>query len=331
MESVPTFIVFADNVRVTMRRRIIMMACLAVSITMQAYTDHRHAKVDSAEQVLQSGRLLSDRERMDCYYVIVRGSLGKDTEKHDRYCREMLALSYKMDAKVMRESALHHLGLQNYGQEKYDEAERYFLWAIAVTDSMRGDKRYTESDVDDNLSQLYGALGNLYNIQDKALLAIEYYQKALPIFERHGWLESQTILHHNVAELWISMGNEEKAETEYLKAVKTGEASGDSLMAALPRKGLAKVYINQADYDKARQTIERAYMYYHAHQEEEAVDYLDVLASLAKVHLIAGHRDLTKAKAYADEALRLVNDEMMMETRCDVYAAAAMVAMSENN
>ena len=311
-------------------RKIILFACLAVCMTVKGYTDHRNARVDSAEQVLNNSKHLSDKDRLNCYSILIRGYLGKDGEKHDRYCREMLALTYKTDSKNMRESALYNLGLQNYGQEKYEEAERYFLWALAVTDSMKNDKRYSESDIDDNLSQLYGAIGNVYNMQDKALLAIEYYQKALPIFEKHGWLESQTILHHNVAELWLSMGNNEKAEAEYLKAVRTGEASGDSLMAALPRKGLVKIYINEGDYDKARQTILPAYDYYHAHRKEETGDYPEILASMTKLYLMDGHTDLAKAKAYAEEGLSLVNDEMMMETRSDIYAAATMVAMEEH-
>ena len=214
---------------------------LAGCLTVHAYQDHRHAEVDSAEQVLRSGKPLSDKERMECYHILVRGYLGKDSEKHDRYCHLLLDLTGKAGALNMRESALYHLGLQHYGKEEYDKAENYFFWALAVTDSMRNDKRYSESDIDDNLSQLYGALGNLYNIQDKALLAIEYYQKALPLFQRHGWLESQTILHHNVAELWLSMGNTEKALQEYQQAIETGMATGDSLMVALPRKGLVKI------------------------------------------------------------------------------------------
>ena len=305
----------------------VMMLMLAGSAT--AYTDHRNARVDSAEQVLQSGKRLTDKERMGCYYTIVRGTLGKDTEKHNRYSHKMLELSYRIDAKNMRENALNHLGLQHYGQEQYEQAERYFLWAIAVTDSMQGDSRYSQADIDDNHSQLYGALGNLYNIQDKALLAIEYYQKALPIFERHGWLESQCILHHNVAELWLTMGNLEKAEAEYLKAIETGTQSGDSLMMALPRKGLAKVYLDQDDYEKARQTIEAAYDYYHAHRDEETDDYPEVLCSLVKLHLMAGHENLAKAKAYSQETLSLLHGVSMQENRFDVYATAAMVAMKE--
>ena len=311
-------------------RKVLTLAYLMLSLSVSAYTDHRNAKVDSAEQVLRQRKDLTDRERMDCYYTIVRGTLGKDSEKHERYCREMLAQTYRINALNMRENALYHLGLQNYGKEQYDAAERYFLWALAVTDSMRGDKRYKESDIDDNLSQLYGALGNLYNMQDKALLAIEYYQKALPIFEKHSWLESQTILHHNVAELWLTMGNNEKAEQEYLKAIETGEASGDSLLMALPRKGLVKIYISEDDYDKALQTVMPAYQYYKSHRAEEVGDYPEVLASMVKIHLISGHKDLAKARSYAVEALSLDSDELIFETHADINAAAALVAIDEN-
>ncbi|MBR2291647.1 MAG: sensor histidine kinase [Prevotella sp.] len=314
------------------QRRMIMTAALLMSLSAaMAYTDHRNAKVDSAEQVLNSKQPLSDKERMGCYYIIVRGTLGKDSKKHDYYCHQMLDLSYKIDAKNMRENALNHLGLQHYGQDDYEPAERYFIWALAVTDSMKGDSRYTESDVDDNLSQLYGSLGNLYNVQDKSLLAIEYYQKALPIFEKHGWLESQTILHHNVAELYLPMGNTEKAEAHYLRAMETGQQSGDSLMMALPRKGLVKIYIDTGDYEKAREIIEPAYAYYRAHRDEETDDYPEVLASLVKLHLMSGHEDLRKAKAYAEEALTYAEGEMMSETRFDVFAAATMIEMKEGN
>ena len=84
-------------------RTIIFFACLVACMTAHGYIDHRNAKVDSAEQVLQSNKHLSDKERLSCYSILIRGYIGKDGEKHERYCREMLALTYKMDAKNMRE------------------------------------------------------------------------------------------------------------------------------------------------------------------------------------------------------------------------------------
>ena len=171
-----------------------------------------------------------------------------------RDARKVLALSYEHDWLNSRADALRLLGLLAYGDERYDESIAYYEWALAVTDSMQTSGKYKEADIDDNLSSLYGTIGNLYNIQDKNLLAIEYYQKAMPIFEKYGWRESLTILHHNMAELYLVIGNDEEAERHYRSAIEHGRSTGDSLMMALPHKGLAKIYIDREDYQQAQQT-----------------------------------------------------------------------------
>lgn len=300
-----------------------------VKLQASAYTDHRGVNIDSIEHVLKGKNPPQGEKLMRCYLDLIRGCLGQDTRKHEEYCHKALALTYRLDAKNARESVFYNLGLQNYGQEKWQEAERYFMQALAVTDSMVGDKRYKESDIDDNRSQLYGALGNLFNLQDKHLLAIEWYQKAMPIFEKNGWLESQTILHHNLGELYNTMGNNAKAIEEYEKAVRMGAKSGDSLMMALPLKGLVKIYLAEGNYEKTQQTLMPAYQYYHAHSKEETEDYPVILASMVRFYMMDGHENLAKAKMYATEALRLIDDEMMAENRCDVYAAATQLAMRE--
>ena len=308
---------------------ILALLLLLPVLTANAYRDHRGRKVDSLEAVLSSGRPLSDKELLGAYIELINGYQNTDGDKTVDYARKALALSYETNSLNAREGALYHLGLTAYGRDDYDVAVDYFMHALAVTDSMRGDKRYTETDIDDNLSQLYGALGNLYNIQDKALLAIEYYQRALPIFERHGWLESQCILHHNVAELYLSMGNNEKAQYHYEQAIALGEKSGDSLMMALPRKGLSKILLD-GTYEEALPTVTAAYNYYHAHRSEEPSDYSDILVSMARLNMKSGHCDLAKARTYIMEALPYAESgQLMTETACDVYAAAAELSIAE--
>ena len=295
------------------------------------YSDHRNRKVDSLEHVLRSGQQMNDEQLIRLHTDLMWGYLQTDGQRAETNARKVLALSYEHDWLKSRADALRLLGLMAYGDERYDESIAYYEWALAVTDSMRTSGKYMETDIDDNLSTLYGSIGNLYNIQDKNLLAIEYYQKAMPIFEKYGWRESLTILHHNIAELYLVIGNSDEAERHYRSAIEQGRTTGDSLMMALPLKGLVKIYIDRDDYQRAQQTIEPAYAYYHAHRDEEPGDYAEVLAALTRMNLMSGHEDLTQAKAYAREALDVVNDEMMTETRCDVFAAAAMVEMKAKN
>ena len=318
--------------KVNRMKRLFFVLLLLLCYTARAeYSDHRNRKVDSLENVLQSGQRMSDEQLIRLHSDLMWGYLQTDGLRAETNARKVLALSYEHDWLNSRADALRLLGLLAYGDERYDESIAYYEWALAVTDSMQTSGKYKEADIDDNLSSLYGTIGNLYNIQDKNLLAIEYYQKAMPIFEKYGWRESLTILHHNMAELYLVIGNDEEAERHYRSAIEHGRATGDSLMMALPHKGLAKIYIDRDDYQQAQQTIEPAYAYYTAHRDEEPGDYAEVLASLTKINLMSGHENLTQAKVYALEALNVVNDEMMTETRCNVFAAAAMVEMKAKN
>lgn len=310
-------------------RHTILFLCLCLGTSVAAYNDYRNARVDSLEAALKSSNPPKGDDLLRAYKELMRGYLPFDSLKTLDYGRKALALSYDLNGLNARQEILRYFGLLHYRREEHDEAIRYFQWALAVVDTMAHDSRYTETGIDDARSALYGSIANDYNMQDKHHLAIHYYQLALPIFEKYNWLESQTVLYHNIGELYFTMGNREEAERNYLKALERGETSGDSLMTALSRKGLIKIYLDMNDYDKARATAERCYAYYHAHRTEEAEDYPVVLASMVRLNMMEGHQDLPEANAYAKEVLSLVSDEMMFENKSDIYSAAAELAMAE--
>ena len=293
-----------------------------------AYNDHRNARVDSLEAALKSANPPKGDDLLRAYDELMRGWLPYDTQKASEYGRKALALSYERNGLNVRQNILRLFAQMHYAREEHDEAIRLFQWALAVVDTMEQSGRYKQMDIDDARSCTYGAIGNDYNIQDKHHLAIHYYQLALPIFEKYNWTESQTILYHNIGELYLTMGNLQEAERNYLMAVKKSEASGDSLMMAIARKGLFKVYTRQDDYKQAKATAEKCYAYYHPHRTEEPEDYPVVLAAMTRLNMMNGHENLTAAKTYIQEALTLA-DSLRFEDKSDVYAAACEVAMAE--
>lgn len=311
------------------KRPLIALLLAAICLTTSAYNDHRNTKVDSLEALLNSGKPLTDEQRLAAYDELTRGYLPFDAEKSEAYGRKAIALSYKLDDLLTRQYTLRHLGLLRYGGEEYDEALRYFQQALAVVDTMATQKRYTQKDLDDARSSLYGTIGNLYNMQDKAHLAIHYYQLALPIFERNGWLESQTVCYYNIGELYSQMGNDSEAERNYIKAIEKSAASGDSLMMAWPRKGLAETYLNRGDYNNALQMADEALAYYRAHQAEEPFNYATTLAQKARIYLMDGHKDMAKAKACIEKAQQSIPDNAMFDDVSTIYMAACEVAMAE--
>lgn len=305
-----------------------LIICLFTVLSVGAYNDYRNARVDSLEAALKSKNPPEGADLLRAYDELMRGYLPFDGIKASYYGHKALALSYELNGLRVRQDVLRRFAQMHYAREEFDEAIRIFQQALAVVDSMEHDKRYTPSDVDDARSCLYGAIGNVYNMQDKAHLAIHYYQLALPIFEKYKWLESQTVLYHNVGELYFLMGNYQEAERNYLMGLSKSSESKDSLMIALSQKGLLRLYINMGDYPKAIKMAGPCYSYYHAHRTEEVGDYYVVLASMVRLNLMEGHKNITAAKTYAKEALKQV-DELGFEDKSNVYAACSEVAMAE--
>ena len=308
---------------------ILTIALFLGTMRVSAYIDHRNVRIDSLEMVLHGSNPPKGQELIEIYLDLMRAYLPINSERCEFYARKLLEESYKVKGFNIRESAWYHLGLIAYGNDCFDEALMNFNQALAVTDSMKNDKRYDEATIDNNYSQLYGAIGNLYNLQDKLHLAIEYYQKALPIFEKNKWLESQSILYHNVGELYMSMGNKAEAERNFLSSLQKGTESNDSLMVALARKGLSKVYLALNDIDKAKENAEKAFAYYHSHQAEDYGDYTQVLVSLSRIFMKEG-QDFQKAKDFANEALGFVNRDLMSENQQDIYAVNCEIAIKEH-
>ena len=305
-----------------------LIICLFTVLSAGAYNDYRNARVDSLEAALKSKNPPEGADLLRAYDELMRGYLPFDSLKASYYGRMALALSYELNGLRVRQDVLRRFAQMHYAREEFDEAIRIFQQALAVVDSMEHDKRYTPRDVDDARSCLYGAIGNVYNMQDKAHLAIHYYQLALPIFEKHKWLESQTVLYHNVGELYFLMGNYQEAERNYLMGLGKSRESKDSLMIALSQKGLLHLYINMGDYPKAIKMAGPCYAYYDAHRAEEVGDYHVVLASMVRLNLMEGHENIAAAKNYAKEALKQV-DELGFEDKSNVYAACSEVAMAE--
>ena len=310
------------------KRLLIGLLLVGSCLSATAYNDYRNARVDSLEAALASKNPPKGADLLRAYDELMHGYLPFDSIKASYYGHKALALSYELNGLRVRQDVLRRFAQMYYSREEFDEAIRIFQQALAVVDSMEHDKRYTPRDVDDARSCLYGAIGNVYNMQDKAHLAIHYYQLALPIFEKYNWLESQTILYHNVGELYFLMGNYQEAERNYLMGVSKSRESKDSLMIALSQKGLLHLYINMGDYQKALKMAGPCYSFYYAHRTEEVGDYHVVLASMIRLNLMEGHEDIAAAKTYAKEALKQV-DMLGFEDKSNVYAACSEVAMAE--
>lgn len=306
----------------------ILMLCLAsLPMSLHAeYSDHRNRNVDSLEHVLKTQKL-DGEDLLRVYRGLMNGYLQTDGKKSSHYAKLGIKLAEKNKFYDGLYESWRTLGLQAYGSCMYDSAQHCFDHALEAMELMKTDKRYTEDDIDNNLSQLYGTLGNLYNIQGKLHLALDYYQKALPIFQKHGWKESECILFYNVGELYLELGNYKAAEGNYLNALEAGQQTDDSLMVSGPYSGLAMTALSAGEYKKALEFAQKSIVYYQNHADEELESLLDSYVLFSRIYHL-GFKDLDVAQQYMSKALLLTEKTDSPTNVSDAFAQQASLCLA---
>lgn len=161
-----------------------------------------------------------------------------------------------------------------------DSALVWSLKAFDFIEDMRAGGRYDEDKIDDEYSRCCGGIGNVYCEMGDYEKSIEYYLKALEIFEKHNWIESKTILYGNLGYLYEETGDFKEAGRCLLKCMENAKESGDSAMVAFGHSQLGEYYIKTGKYKKAQKEYLEADIYYSTHEDEEQERRLETLDNL---------------------------------------------------
>lgn len=271
-----------------MKRLLVISTALLLAILPASgkYNDYRGHNVDSLERVVakwtpERVARASQAELVELnnnYRNLMLGYNQLNGVKSDYYARKALEISTSQGWHYASQDAYRYIGLHFYATEQYDSARFYYGKALecvskieAGATSFTNPDGYTEREIDDAKSALYGTIGNLYNMQDSLDQAMEYYAKAGEIFEKWGWNESNSILWYNIGETWVDAGAPKKAEPAYKKALEFALAAGDSLMIAQAYKGFGNLYQSQGRTVKALRYLKKADSYFKNHKQEEIV------------------------------------------------------------
>ena len=261
---------------------IILLLTLLSSIYVFAYNDHRGHNLDSLERAVarwvpDAIDLASTEELVNlnrAFRDLMLGYSALNSEKCVFYARKALSISEPRGWEEANADAYRYLGQCFWSSEQFDSSMVYYRKALAAVERMAGDaisptnpEGYSEKEVDDTRSALYGAIGNLYNMMDSIPQAMNWYRKAGAIFDKYGWNQSNAILYYNIGETWVEQGSLRKAAQAYEKALTY--AQGDSLIVAIAQKGLGQVYMEEGKTWKALRYLHQADAYFSAHDKEE--------------------------------------------------------------
>lgn len=271
------------------------------------YNDHRGHNVDSLEAVVarwtqQDIDAASDSALTGLlldYEELMQGYLQTNGVKSEYYARKLLGLGQKKGWQNSVKDAAKIIGQHFWAKDQYDSAAFYYNIALAALDKMDAGATsptnpdgYSQKELDDGYSSMYGTLGNLYNMMGELDKAFDYYDRAGEIFDRYGWNESNAVLHYNMGETWLEEMEYGKARECYEKALEYGRAAGDSLWIASPLKGLGALYLAEGRIRKGLQCLEEADRYFSLHEDQEfraRLETLDIMGKLLRAqrrHLI---------------------------------------------
>ena len=284
---------------------VIIVVLLLPCVSFAQYTDHRNRQVDSLEQVLATNPP-TGKDLVRVYRNLCWGYSTSNSKKALDYARKGISLATELKAFNDLSDFYMHVALYYYHTYQNDSVMFYYNKALEANGLLKGDKRYNESQIDDNYASIYSNIGNYYNALGKYHEAVEYYQKALKIFEKYGWKESQAITHYNISEMYLSMENYEQAESHIVKLEAIGHDVNDSMLVAYAQSRMSRVYLHHhRDYGKALENAEAAYHYFFAHPEE-GTDKAMSANILAEIY-IKGYNNDAHAENYARQALQIAD------------------------
>ena len=306
-----------------MRKLLIFtVAMLAGSVgSFAQYGDHRNRQVDSLEQVLATNPPTGGDLAL-LYRRLSFGYQETNIEKSMEYARKTIETATPLRRWRTVADGYYNIGIGYHNLSRYDSALVNYNKTLEAIEMMREHPANTELIIEGDLASTYGQIANLYNAQGMYHEAIDYYTRALSIFEKHGWPEHLTIAYSQIGAMYISMGNWDQAENNFVKADSLAHTSRDSLMIAFAKGSLGRVYLHKGEYDRALANASIARDYYFAHPEEEGISRAETLNLLAEIYF-AGYNDEAQTEMYARQALMLAE-----ELEIPLEKAAALTTLS---
>ena len=280
---------------------LLLLPCMASA----QYSDHRNRYMDSLEQVL-TAHPPTGEELGNIYRELMWNYQQINGAKSLEYARKCVGACIPIDEWYNVSQSYRLLGMHHWAVSQYDSAMVYFDKALEGVGLMRNfPKKYNEKRIDDELSLVYGSIGNLYNILGKCPEAIDYYTRALKLFEKYDWKKSQSTAYENIGAMYLSMGNYPQAEINLTKLDLLAHATGDSSKIAHAKYQLGHLNLQTQEYAKALQNAEKAYAYFVLYPEEDIWTAI-TLNLLSEIYL-EGYNDEAQTEKYVRKALQILD------------------------
>ncbi len=271
-----------------MKKIIFLLIFLLPSFLLSAQTN-----VDSLVNVLNTQKLTSD-EKFSIYSDICYYYLSSDPQKAKIFCQEAFFFAEKEKNKPMMAGFCAYMGNIHKYEGDNIQALEYYNQALEYA---------IEGKVDHQTAFVYGSMASLYHSQGKTVTAMDYFLKALTLYEKGETVNhkrQQMLMLINIGVLHRELENPDLAIQFFEKVEKLAKELNYS-------EGIMQIYFNLGDIFMQKKEYEKALSYATKSLElsrsfgnkRYECGNLGLLSTIYK----SGFNDLAKAEEYANENL----------------------------
>jgi signal transduction histidine kinase/Tfp pilus assembly protein PilF len=289
----------------------------------QEFTNHRGQNADSLETLLKSGTL--DKTALPEIYSKLSWSYQESNpDKMAEIAQQGIPVALETKQWDRLAELYRNLGVACYNRSQYEQAFENYEKALG----------YTPLIPDENLrmrieSNILCNTGNVHYILNHHHQAINYYLKALALFEKLGVKQNVALTLGNIGGLFMNMENYEQAEIYLKKYHEISREVGDSLYIYDAIANLAYVELQRENYGEALVLALEALDFYDKNSEEVA-ERIDLISIAAEIYL-EGFKNTAKAKEYASTALREAEEHNMPRSVSQACVLLSAAAIEEKN
>ena len=210
---------------------------------------------------------------------------------------------------ALAQGLLNNIGIIFDRKKEYSKARDYYLKAESYMEKIEDqDLKNTR------LSKLYSNIGNTYESEGQANMALEYFAKSQSLARETNDLQQQAIVYSNIGSLYLHESNFSLSESNYLEALSLYEKIGN-------KQGIARMKMHLGD------------LYLYSDQTEKAIEVFRESIALGEeiknpttVYYSSDglHRMLAKTEQYEEAYQELLRNKSLNDSLFNVEKAAAL-------
>ena len=191
-----------------------------------------------------------------------------------RYANEALQVATKINYTLAKGNAYINLGNATILLGNYPQALQYFSMAQAVFENAQENGTIENGkEIKNGLARAYGSTGVVFSEQSNYAKALQFYLKAVKIYEDSNNIEKCARVYNNIGVVYRSQGEDFKALNYFIKCLKIQEKIGDNT-AGITNTNVGNIYLKQKNYPKAFEYYTKAKTLFGKYSNERGLGEL---------------------------------------------------------